>query len=563
MMRNKRAAALTAIAISVALGATACGSSKSATGSPSNNSGAVTKGGTLTYYAPSDFDHIDPQRTYTTQGQNIGREIYRSLTGWQQEASAPDAAPKLVGDLATDTGTPSNGAKTWTFHIRPGVKWQSGETVTSQDVKYGVERSFDPDLSGGPAYAKQFLANDDAYKGPTKSGDLASIQTPDASTVVFQLKTPVSDFNEATAMETFSAVPKAHDTGATYDTHVWSDGPYQIQSYTKNKELVLVANKQWTKAVDPLRDQNVDKIDVKMGQDQAALDQLMKADGPDAQTAIIDDPVAGTDLNTFSTDPTLKSRWHTIAAPGINYLALNTTTIKDLKVRQAIEYAINKQTVRGAFGGEAYGKYATTFLPPGTDGRVDAAPYGTDPAGDPTKAKALLAAAGVKNLTLSLAVESTPTQAKVGTAIKDALATVGITVNIKQIDRGSYFNTVGKISNNYDMIWADWIADWPNASTIIPPIFDGRQIIPEGNQVFSQLKDPAAEAQMDKIAAMSDPAAANAAWGALDVQILQNDAPVVPLVYMTFNELQGSKVGGLTDDSVLAEMNLAHVYIKK
>ena len=561
MMRNKRTVTLTAIAITVALSATACGGSKGS--STSSSAGGVTKGGTLTYYAPSDFDHIDPQRTYTTQGQNIGREIYRSLTGWSQSASDPNGTPKLVGDLATDTGTSSNDSKTWTFHIRPGVKWQDGSTVTSQDVKYGVERSFDPDLSGGPAYAKQFLANDTTYKGPTKSGDLASIETPDASTIVFQLKSPVSDFNEATAMETFSAVPKAHDTGATYDTHVWSDGPYQIQSYSKNKELVLVRNKEWTKSVDPLRDQNVDEIDVKMGQDQATLDQLMKADGPDAQNAIIEDPVAGTDLNSFANDPTLKSRWHAIAAPGTNYLAMNTTTIKNLKVRQAIEYAINKETVRGAFGGEAYGTYATTFLPPGTDGRVnDAAPYGTNPAGDPAKAKALLASAGVKNLTLSLAVEATPTQGKVASAIKDALAAVGITVNIKSIDRGSYFNNVGTTSNKYDLIWGDWIADWPNASTILPPLFDGRQIIPTGNENFAQLNDPAVNTQMDKIAAMSDPAAANAAWGQLDVQILK-DAAVVPLVYMNFDEISGKNVAGLTNDSELAEMNLAHVYIKK
>ncbi|MEY9873685.1 peptide/nickel transport system substrate-binding protein [Streptacidiphilus sp. MAP12-33] len=562
MMRNKRAIGLTAIAISVAMGATACGGSKG--GSSAGSADQVSKGGTLVYYAPSDFDHIDPQRTYTTQGQNIGREIYRSLTGWQQDASNPTGAPKLVGDLATDTGTSSNGAKTWTFHIRPGVKWQDGTAVTAQDVKYGVERSFDPDLSGGPQYASQWLVGGKGYKGPTKSGDLASIQTPDASTVVFNLSVPVSDFNEATAMETFSAVPKAHDTGATYDTNVWSDGPYELKSYTKNKELILVRNPQWTKAVDPLRDQNVDEIDVKMGQDMAAIDQLMKADVGDAQHAIIEDPIAGTDLTPFSQDPTLKSRWHAIAAPGTNYLALNTTTVKSLQVRQAIEWAINKQTVRGAFGGSAYGQYATVFLPPGTDGRqASAAPYGTDPAGDVAKAKALMAQAGVSKLTLSLAIEATPTQVKVGDAIRDSLAQIGITVNIQQIDRGSYFNNVGNTSNKYDMIWADWIADWPNASTIIPPLFDGRQIIPQGNQVFSQLNDKTAEAAMDKAAQEPDASTANQEWGALDVSLLQNDAAVVPLVYMTFNELQGSKVGGLTDDTVLAEMNLAHVYIKK
>ncbi|MBF9067392.1 ABC transporter substrate-binding protein [Streptacidiphilus fuscans] len=558
MMRSKRTVTMTAIAISVALGASACGGGGSTTG------GAPTKGGTLTYYAPSDFDHVDPGRTYTTQGQNIGREIYRSLTGWTQDASNPDATPKLVGDLATDTGTASNGDKTWTFHIRPGVKWQDGTTVTSQDVKYGVERTFDPDLSGGPTYAQQWLAGDKGYKGPTKSGDLASIQTPDASTIVFQLSTPVNDFNQATAMTWSSAVPKAKDTGATYDTHVWSDGPYELKSYTQGKELILVKNPEWSKANDPLRDQNVDEIDVKMGQDMASIDQLMKADGPDAQNAIIEDPIAGTDLNSFVNDPTLQSRLHKIAAPGTNYMAINTTTVKSLQVRQAIEYAINKQTVRGAFGGEAYGPYATVFLPPGTQGRQDnAAPYGSDPAGDLTKAKALMAQAGVKNLTLSLAVEATPTQGKVATAIANSLAQIGITVNIKQIDRGTYFNTVGNLSNHYDLIWGDWIADWPNASTILPPLFDGRQIIPQGNQVFSQLQDPAAEAQMDNINKMADPNQANAAWGALDTQLLQNDAAVVPLVYMTFYELQGKNVGGRPTDPELAVMNLAHVFVKQ
>src|SRR5579884_1459298 len=134
MMRSKRAVGLTAVAISVALGATACGGR-------SGSGGSATKGGTLIYYAPSDFDHIDPQRTYTTQGQNIGREIYRSLTGWSQDASNPNGQPKLVGDLATDTGTASQGDTVWTFHLRKGVKWQDGSDVTAQDVKYGVERA--------------------------------------------------------------------------------------------------------------------------------------------------------------------------------------------------------------------------------------------------------------------------------------------------------------------------------------------------------------------------------------------------------------------------------------
>jgi peptide/nickel transport system substrate-binding protein len=557
MMRSKRAVGLTAVAISVALGATACGGG-------SGSGGGATKGGTLTYYTPSDFDHIDPQRTYTTQGQNIGREIYRSLTGWSQDASNPNGQPKLVGDLATDTGTPSQGDTVWTFHLRKGVKWQDGSEVTSQDVKYGVERAFSSDITGGPTYAKTWLVGGDKYTGPYKGGDLASIETPDSSTVVFHLNQPVSDFNEATAMETFTAVPKAHDTGSTYDTHVWSDGPYELKSYAQNKELILVKNPNWSKSVDPLRDQNVDEIDVKMGMDMAAIDQLMKADGPQAQSAVIEDPIAGTDLQPFTSDPTLKSRIHTIAAPGVDYLAMNTTTIKDVRVRKAIAMAVNRQTYRGAQGGSAYGAIATGgLLPPGTDGRKVFTPYTSSETGDIAGAKALMQQAGNPSLTLSLTVEATPTQEKAGSAISDALAQIGIKVNIKPIDRGSYFNTIGHKANNYDLMWSDWIADWPNASTILPILEDPRQIQSDGNNVLSQVSDPVISQKIDAISKMTDPAAANAAWGDLDQYILTTDAPVAPLTYRNFTEMNGSKVGGLTYDSVLAEMNLAHVYLKK
>ena len=556
MLRTKRTVALTAIAVSVALGATACGGSKDASGS-----GPRIKGGTLDYFAPSDFDSLDPQRTYTTEGQNIGKEMERSLTGFQEEKGK---APVLVGDLATDTGTSSDGARVWTFHIRPGVKWQDGTTVTSQDVKYGIERAFSPDISGGPLYAQQWLAGGGDYKGPFTGKSLASIQTPNPSTIVFHLNQPVADFNQATSMEQFSAVPKAHDSGATYNAHVWSDGPYMVKSYQKDKQLVLVKNPHWTQASDTLRQQNVDEINIQMGQTIKQIDQLMKADTGAAQTAVIEDPMDGTDLGPFTTDPQLKSRIHSIKAPGINYLALNVDTIKDVRVRQAIEYAINKQTVRGAFGGSAYGDYATTMINPGTPGYKQFALYGTDPQGDVAKAKALMKQAGAKNLSLSLAVESTATQDQVATAIKSALAPIGITVNIQQIPRAAYFPTIENVKNSYDMTWADWFADFPSPSTVLPILFNGAQLkaTPQSIQDYSRLNDPAINKQINAIAKMTNAAQANAAYSTLD-QAINAKAAVVPLVYMKQTEMQGSKVGGLYDDPVLAEMNLANVYLTK
>jgi peptide/nickel transport system substrate-binding protein len=552
MTRRTRTLALTASAVAIALGATACG------GSSGTTSGAPKKGGTLTILNDADYDHLDPQRAYTTEGESMDEEIVRTLTNWDETGSTP----KLVGDLATDTGSPSKGATVWTFHLRHGIKYQDGTEVTAQDVKYGVERGFSPDINGGPPYASQWLVGGSTYKGPYKGQQLDSIQTPDKYTIAFHLNQPVPDFDETTAMTGWSAVPKAHDTGPTYDLHVWSDGPYMMKSYAKNKELVLVRNKNWSQATDPIREQNVDEMDVKFGQDQAAIDQQIKSDAGTAQTSIMQTPIAGSDLTPIASDSSLKSRYYKIPAPGINYMAINTSRVKDLRVRQAIEDVVDKTTARGAFGGSAYGDYATSMLSPGIDGHKKFDLYSADPAGDLTKAKALMKQAGNPKLTMSLAVENITTHEHFADAVKTSLGKIGITVNITPIQAANYFNTIDNVKNQYDLTWGDWIADWPNASTVLPVLFDGRQIakLPQSNQDLSYLNDPKINAQIDKIGRMTGINEADTAYGNLDEQIMK-DAAVVPLMYMNFSELAGSKVGGVISDTILAEPSLAHAYV--
>ncbi|MFJ3442394.1 ABC transporter substrate-binding protein [Streptomyces sp. NPDC086081] len=556
--RRSRTVALTASAVLIALGATACGGS-SGSGSGSGSSGAPGKGGTLTVLDKADFDHLDPQRVYTTEGSSMDEEIVRTLTGWDETGSAP----KLVGDLATDTGTPSKGATVWTFHLRHGVKYQDGTEVTAADVKYGVERFFSSDINGGPPYAAQWLVGGAGYKGPYQGKQLDSIQTPDKYTIVFHLNQPVADFNESTAMTGWAAVPKAHDTGSTYDTKVWADGPYMIKSYTKNKELVLTRNTHWSAATDPIRQQNVDEMDVKFGQDESAIDQQIKADAGTARTSIQQWPIAGSDLAQLAGDPALKSRYYKIPAPGINYLAINTTRVTDLRVRQAIEYAIDKTTVRGAFGGAAYGDYATTMLSPGIGGYRKFNLYSANPAGNLAKARELMRQAGDPEPTMSIAVENTPTQEHFADAVKTALERIGIHVNISPIDASSYFSTVDNTKNQYDLTWGDWIADWPNASTVLPTLFDGRLIRknPQANQDLSYLNDPKVNALIDQAAKMTDVERRNATYGRMDQQILK-DAAVVPLTYMNFSDMSGSGVGGVIPDTILAEPSLVHVYVK-
>ena len=141
---------------------------------------------------------------------------------------------------------------TWTYHIRPGVKFEDGTTVTSQDVKYAVERTFDRSvLTNGPSYFAVLLGGNAAkYPGPYKDRSknlmgLTAVTTPNPTTIVFHLAKPFSDFNYVVTIPQTAPVPPNKDTGAKYQLHPMSTGPYKFQSYQLNKQAALVKNPEW------------------------------------------------------------------------------------------------------------------------------------------------------------------------------------------------------------------------------------------------------------------------------------------------------------------------------
>src|SRR3954471_8215928 len=202
-----------ALASAGALALAACGGSDDNSSSPSaTSSGGSTageKGGTLTVFTLDEqFTHLDPQRNYT--GEDLAFSsgyLTRTLTAFKLSANE-DEAGKLVGDLATDTGKASDGAKTWAFTLRDGVKWEDGSDVTCADIKYGISRTFAQSvITDGPTYAIAYLdipkdaKGDSVYKGPyTASGndtaafDKAVQCSSDNKTITFNLNQPSGDF---------------------------------------------------------------------------------------------------------------------------------------------------------------------------------------------------------------------------------------------------------------------------------------------------------------------------------------------------------------------------------
>jgi peptide/nickel transport system substrate-binding protein len=538
-MRRRIGLAGTSAAIILIAALAACSGANSTTASGTATS-AAHKGGTLTIlYSQTTDSGLDPALSWSLETTLSGL-TFRRLTTWKV---GPTGTPQVVPDLATSDGTPSDGGRVWTYHLRSGIYFSNGQPITSYDIKYGVERTYAPALSGGLNYQKPLIAGTAGYTGPFSGKQLSSIVTPNATTIVFHLNKPYGDWPWVVSTTSLSPVPAGKAPAATFGRDPVTSGPYAVQSYTPGVSVVLVRNKYWTSASDPNRTAGPDEIIVKLNQDPTVEAQALISDGPGAQDAFGADFVPPAQLAQVENDPAAKARLVTSPASPLEYLAVNVLSpkLKNLKVRQALEYAVNRESVIFASGGSIAADPATTLITPGIAGRVNYDVYPAGSTGAPAKAKSLLAAAGVKNLTLTLATANDPISTAVAQAVQQAYKAAGITVVIKSLSDSAFTPLVtGSSASGYDVALSSWQPDFPSAMDNIEPLF-ASDMIGNGNYNISRLSDPAVDTLINQAEGTVDATAANALWARADKAIMA-DAAVVPLIYNKNSFLRGSNV---------------------
>ncbi len=546
MMRSTSALLLSAVLLTAA---SACSSGGSSTGASAFDPNHC-QGGTLYVLGQADATghHLDPARIYTSGGGAIPSLIFRTLTT-RHRVPGP-AGTEVVPDLATDTGTPSDGARTWTYHLKDGLKFEDGTPITSKDIKWGVERSFAPELTGGIPYLRDWLIGGATYKGPYHGKELDSIETPDDKTITFRLRKPEGDFPYVATATQFAPVPRAKDDGTGYEKHPVSSGPYKVVSHEQDKSLVLARNPYWSRKVDDQRLACPDRVEATYGLNAAVINQRLAAGaGKDANAITWDTDLSPAELARIDSDPSLKKRTVKGEFGQTDYIAFNPKVkpFDDIRVREAISYAIDRQAVINAVGGSSLAIPATTFLP--NQAAFGYRPYDYFPAGpngNAAKAKQLLAQAGYPNgLTITLAHrndDSNQDGPAVATAVQAGLKKAGITVNLKPYDTAGYDDAKEKPATEPGMFLMTWGADWPTGGPFLAPIFDGRQILTDGgNFNTAQLNDPKINAEFDAINKITDPAAARPRWGALDAEIGKM-ALDVPLFHPVYIRLAGKNV---------------------
>ena len=558
-MKRKSLVGVVALGAALTMGLAACGSS---TGNSSNsnngnsgNGGSVAapdaavgkiynpsdvKGGTLRIANPGDFDSTDPADTYYGYVWNFIRLYTRSLVTFNPKPGADST--KLVPDLAESLGTPSDGARTWTYKIRKGIKYEDGTEVTSADVKYDVERSLDKEVfPNGPTYLNDFL-DLQGYKGPyqSKGVDLKAIETPDKYTIVFHLNKPFSGFDYFAQLPSTAPVPESKDTGSNYKKHVLSSGPYMFDgNYEPGKKLNLKRNPNWDQATDPLRRALPDRIEVALKVNAEDIDnRLISGDldldinGTGVQPATQGKVLGNPDLKKNSDSAAIARLWYTSINPDV-------APFDNIHCRKAVEYAANHTSYQTAYGGSPGGEVATNLMPPQVPGakKTDLYNFGGKPEGDIDAAKSELQQCGKPGgFTTNISYRTErPKEKATAESLQAALKRVGITLNIKGFPQGDYFKLyAGKPAyaknNGLGLMVNGWGADWPDGFGFLQQIADSRVIRESGGNTNLSVKIPEVDQMFDQALQTTDLTAREGVWAQIDERVMK-EAVILPGVW--------------------------------
>jgi peptide/nickel transport system substrate-binding protein len=528
------------------------------------------KGGALRVVVSVLPEHLDPQKISAALDANVSRLITRTLTTAKSEPGA--GASEIVGDLATDTGRPSDDKRVWDFTLKKGLRWQDGSLITCEHVKYGVERNFSDLFTSGLQYPRQLLLdNPEPYKGPLRGTNegLDSVTCVDQSTIQFKLKQPMGDFGYAVALPVFAPVPLGKDADKeAYDRAPFSTGPYKVAE-SDAKHIVLDRNPHWSASTDSVRKAYPDRIDIVLDKNTPAVTNALVQDQGDARnTVLFDVDIAPNFVQQIVNDDQLSKRMITGSYSGVRYFAINMERITDVRCRQALVFAVNKRKFRSAMGGSMFGELATSIISPQLRSHKEFDLYSakSKPEGDRDKALQLMEEARAAGKPckdrVRLAYPDSAVRRRLVQTVVESLQRVGIATQLIPVlppvenpadcPRGAtctdYFDAaIGNPKNQYDLMWAGWIADWSNGSAVIPPLFSSA-VIPKGegatgNKNFALLHDKAVDDLIEAAMAESDLDTQYRLWGELD-QKIQEQAPIIPMLYMKALRFAGSNVRG-------------------
>lgn len=491
---NLRGRRVIAVALSTTLLVAACGrgDDRSAAVDP-----AELSGGTLHVASVGDVDALDPLIAYSAESWQVIRATTRQLVTYAGNKDGIGKDTEVVPDLA-ESWDISPDRKTYTFHLRDNINFSGASTrpITAQDFVYAVKRFPDPNaqvsaityynalFEGFKEYSDEFakVPTGDlaAVKNFIDSHDISGLKAVDDKTLQLTLTQPASDILDILTLNFVTPLPeevvsKYFADSLEFRKNYVSSGPYYIESLDPGKQLTLAKVPEYNAAGDP-RKAYADKIvfDTTVSSADAVSQQLQTG------TADIGLYVRAFPANVIAqykkTDP---EHLHASASGSAIFISQNNPAdpktpaqqaFKDLRVRQAFNYSLNRADVVRGLGGPDSAIPSNEILTSTIVGYTGKNPYPTpEDKGDPDKAKALLAEEGKPGLTVNVAYRNNPEFEKIATSVQTSAARAGINVKLTPIAAdswGAFDAFLGDKTklDQWDLAITNWTPDWQGNS---------------------------------------------------------------------------------------------------
>jgi peptide/nickel transport system substrate-binding protein len=474
-------AAATALAIA-ALGLASCG------GSSSSTSGQ--QGGDLKFDETSFPDYLDPQLSYTVDGWEAEYSTYLPLLTFKHAAGK--AGTEIVPGLAKDMPTISSDGKTYTFQLQQGLKYSDGTPVKASDFQSTMQRLFDVDSGGAPFFAGIVGASD--YQSG-KASSISGIKTDDKTgKITIQLTKPNGQLQDELAVPFTAMVPP--DTPAKDQTPnpPPSTGPYMISKSDPGHQFVLERNPQWektnSKLVPNVPTPHADKITETVVANLSSQTTQVEQNQADF---MIDPPPTDRIPEVESKYP---DRFRKEVTVSTYYYWMNTTQapFDDLKVRQAINYAIDPAALQRVYGSLLVP--TQQVLPPNMPGysKFELYPH------DINKAKQLIQQANPSDKDITVWTDDEEPNDRAGAYLQDVLKQLGFNAKLKIVNGSTYFTTIGDLKTpNLDIGFSDWFQDFPHPNDFFGILLNGEAIHATNNNNYAQFDDKALNKQMDTL----------------------------------------------------------------
>jgi len=510
---------------------------------PDADGGTARGGGTFRILSqPGQLDAIDPAFAYSHLSWTLLDPVCALLL--RRPDLPPPAGYRPVPEAAANWPAVSADGKTYTFKIRRGFQFSDGKALTARNFAYAIGRLRNPRLKSP---ARELFAK-----------EIVTAHAVGPYRLVIRLSKRVPDFPARLTMPFFCPVPLSLPTNAEGVGAPFSGaGPYYIKSWDRDRELVAARNPFYRGN----RPQHVDQFQVRQtaGPDLPAGSREVERGNADwfwgnpvsVGIRIRDELIARYGVN--------RSQYFIQRAPVTTYLYLNTARplFNDRRLRQAVNYAVDRAAVLRAFG-TRYGNATDQLLPPVMPGFRNAELY---PLKGPRLAKAKELARGrTRNGKAVMYVGDTPFQPLVGAVIRDNLKQIGIDVEIKSFS-GSDLNARLRAKDEpYDIAYSGFAPEYVDPGLFMS-VLDARTRGGPGFYDFSNFDSGRYNRALD--AANRLPAGERLrALGQLDIEVMKDEAPIVPLSALNHHVLVSKRVGCLLFNNHDTGLNLGAVCLK-